>query len=273
MGLNLLSLKIQEGGETVVVIMVKHRPNKLIERATKHDLEEVLSWLKREYREDCKGFWSNRGIIKHSFENVNLWVIREDGEAVAFQVGDYATDILCVRKDRQRRGFGTALFKSSLARAMKDNLNVLAGECSPQSSLPFWQKQGFERDHDPSGYGKISVRKVLQREYDVPAGLPKVKVTISFYPEAALYRPNVSPLEVNHLVGSLDSSGAIKISRRVIGLADDEPENRDLVVKIVVNGVERCFRKAKHPEAEAVGVLYESKDRTFYIDEVAPTTG
>ena len=101
-----------------------------------------------------------------------------------------------------------------------------------------------------------SVRKVLQREYDVPAGLPKVEITISFYPEAALYRPNVSPLEINHLVGSLDSSGAIKISRRVLGLADDEPKNRDLVVMIVVNGVERCFRKAKHPEAEAVGVLY-----------------
>ena len=114
---------------------------------------------------------------------------------------------------------------------------------------------------------------MLQREYDVPAELPKVKVTISFYPEAVLYRPNVSPLEVGHLVGGVDSNGAIKIPRRVIGLADDEPKNRDLVVKIVVNDVERCFCKAKHPEAEAVGVLRQSKDNTFYIDEIAPTTG
>ncbi len=240
------------------------------ELATKHDLIDVLSWLKCEFLEDDGGFWSNREIIKRSFEEGNLWVILENGVAVAFQVGDYATDILCVRKDRQRCGFGTALFKSSLVRAMKDNLNVLAGECSPQRSLPFWKKHGFERYHDPSGCGKITVRKVLKREYDVPAKLPEVKVLISFYPEVALHRPNVSPLEVYHLIGGLDKNGVIKIPQRVIGRANDEPENGDLVVKIVANGDERCFCKAKYSEAKAVGVLHQSKDNTFYIDEIAP---
>lgn len=240
------------------------------ELATKRDLTDVLSWLKREYLEDDVGFWSNREIIKRSFEDEALWVIHENGSAVAFQVGDYATEILCVRKDRQRCGFGTALFKSSHARAMQDNLNALAGECSPQSSLPFWQKHGFERYHDPSGYGKITVRKVLKREYDVPAELPEVEVIISYYPEAVLYRPNVSPLEVYHLVGGLDRNGVIKIPQRVIGLANDEPKKRDLVVRIVVNGDERCFCKAKDSEAKAVGVLRQSKDNTFYIDEIAP---
>lgn len=138
-------------------------------------------------------------------------------------------------------------------------MNVLAGECSPQSSLPFWQKHGFERYHDPSGCGKITVRKVLKREYDVPAKLPEVEVMIGFYPEAALHRPDVSPLEVYHLIGGLDKNGVIKLPQRVIGFAYDEPENGDLVVKIVANGDERCFRKAKYPDAEAVGVLHQSK--------------
>ena len=244
----------------------------VIERATKCDLIEVLSWLEREYLEDGEGFWSNREIIKRSFKDGNLWVVREDGEAVGFQVGDYATDILCVRKDRQYRGFGTALFESSLARAVKDNLNVLEGECSPPSSLPFWQKQGFERCHDPTGNGRITVRKVLQREHHVPAQLPKVEVVISFFSEEVLYRQNIAPLEVNYLVGGEDSNGAIKLPRRVIWFADNKPENRDLVVKIVVNGVERYFCKAKYPEAKAVGVLHQSKDNTFYIDEITPTT-
>ena len=159
-----------------------------IKRATKCDLIDVFSWLEREYLEDGEGFWSNREIIKRSFEDGNLWVIREGGKVVAFQVGDYATEILCVKKDQQYRGFGTALFETSLARAIKDNLNVLAGECSPPSSLPFWQKQGFERYHDPTGNGRITVRKVLQREHDVPARLPKVEVAISFFPEEILYR-------------------------------------------------------------------------------------
>ena len=189
------------------------------ELAKKRDLMSILSWLKREYEKDGEGFWSNRKIIKRSFKDGDLWVIRENGVAVAFQVGDYATDILCVRKDRQRRGFGTALFESSLVRALKDNMNVLAGECSPPSSLPFWQKQGFERYHDPTGNRRITVRKVLQREQDVPARLPKVEVATSFFPEEVLYRQNVAPLEVIYLVGGEDSNGAIKLPRRVIWFA------------------------------------------------------
>lgn len=244
-----------------------------VERATKEDLEEIFNWLKSEHMEDGEGFWCNRRIIGRSFEHGDLWVLREDNKAVAFQIGDYATDILCVKKERRRRGFGAELFKSSLARAMRDNLNVLAGECSPESSLPFWQKQGFERYHDPNRCGTITVRKVLQREYDVPAGLPKVEVSISFYPEEVRYRTNVSPLKVNHLVGGVESNGTIKIPRRVIVLTNDEHENHDLVVRIVVDGVERCFCKAKYQEAKAVGVLYEYRDDTFYIDEIAPTTG
>ena len=220
--------------------------------------------------EDGKGFWGNREMIKRSLIEGNLRVIRENGVAVAFQVGDYATDILCVRKDRQHCGFGTALFKSSLARAMKDNLNVLAGECSPPSSLTFWEKHGFEQYHDPSGYGKITVRKVLHRKYDVPAELTEAKVIISFYPETVLYHPNIPPLEVNPLVGGADSNGAIKLPRRVIRYANDKPNNGDLVVRIVANGDERCFCKAKYSEAKTVGVLHQSKDNTFYIDEIAP---
>ena len=242
------------------------------ELADKRDLIDILSWLEREYEKDGEGFWSNREIIKRSFEDGDLWVIRENGVAVAFQVGDYATDILCVRKDRQRRGFGSALFEASLVRAMKDNLNVLEGECSPPSSLPFWQKQGFERYNDPTGHGRITVRKALQREHDVPDRMPKVEVGISFFSEEVLYPQNVSPLEVIHLVGGEDSNGAIKLPRRVILFTNNKPKNKDLVVKIVVNGVGRCFCKAKYPEAKAVGVLYQSKDNTFYIDEVMPTT-
>ena len=256
-----------------MVKMVKHRPSMTSELANKSDLIDILSWLEREYKEDGEGFWGNRRIIKRSFKDGDLWVMRENGVAVAFQVGHYATDILCVRKDRQRRGFGTAMFKASLVRAMKDNLNVLKGECSPPSSLPFWQRQGFVRYNDPTGHGRITVRKVLQREHDVPDRLPQVEVVISFFPEKVLYRKNVTALDVVHLVGGEESNGAVKLPQRVIGLADDEPEKGDLVVKIVVNGAERCFCKAKYDEAKMVGVQRQSRGNTFYIDEISPTKG
>ena len=49
-------------------------------------------------------------VITRSFhEDHDLWVIREDGEAVAFQVSGYGTDIVCVRKDRRGRGYAGGL--------------------------------------------------------------------------------------------------------------------------------------------------------------------
>ena len=84
-------------------------------RATEDDLRVILGWLEREYEEYGEGFWCNSGVITRSFhEDHELWVIREDGEAVAFQVGDYGTDIVCVRKDRRGRAYGATFVRFSV---------------------------------------------------------------------------------------------------------------------------------------------------------------
>ena len=67
-------------------------------RATDVDVSVILGWLEREYNEDREGFWCNRSVILQSLENGDLWVIRDRGVAVAFQVGDYGTDIVSVRQ-------------------------------------------------------------------------------------------------------------------------------------------------------------------------------
>ncbi len=94
-------------------------------RAEERDLESILTWLEREYNETLgDGFWCNRRVIRRSFEDANLWVIRNNDEAVAFQVGNYAAEIACVRQDFQRQGLGKKLFKAALARAKRANVNV-----------------------------------------------------------------------------------------------------------------------------------------------------
>lgn len=238
------------------------------ERAVAADLKVILAWLEGEYQDVGWGFWSNRCGIRRSFEEGDLWVIRDDDEAVAFQVGDYGTDIVCVRKDRQRQGFGTALFEFSLARAIKDNVNVLAGDCSPPESLPFWLKMGFEQCGEPGSWGEIPVRRVLNREHDIPTHLPRVEVIVRFFPEAILYDHTVPHLSECRLTGGLRENGLIVLPRRVIGISDDYGKNKDLVVKIVAGSDERCFCKAKHRQAKAVGVRYDCKGESFYIDEV-----
>ncbi len=229
----------------------------------------ILGWLEQEYQTDGEGFWSNREVIQHSFEEGHLWVIREEGDAVAFQVGDYAADILCVRKDRQRHGFGYAMFEASLDRAMDNNVNVLTVECSPASSLPFWMKQGFELYKNGTDLQVPVARRVLHRDFDLPENLPEVEVVIAFFPEATLYDEDVSPFIEDGLCGVLMPGAKIALPHRVIA-PDDYSDHRDLVVKIMVRDDVRYFDKAKYPEAQALGIQKDSIGPSFYIEEILP---
>jgi hypothetical protein len=95
--------------------------------ATHEDLVSILAWLKREYDEDgSSGFWCNRGVISDAFDKPeNLWVIRRNGEAVAFQVGEYAADIISVRKDHQKCGMATSLLEGMWDRTMFSTARAL----------------------------------------------------------------------------------------------------------------------------------------------------
>lgn len=240
-----------------------------IEKATVSDLATILGWLEREYAKDGDGFWCNRAIIERSLELDDLWVVRKGGEAVAFQVGNYAADIVSVRKDWRRKGLGDALFAASLERARRDGVNVLSIECSPRSSWTFWQRHGFVRFGDMREFGKITARRVLARTFDIPPELPSAEVVISFYPEHATYgREETPPIAAHHVRGGRMDDGTITLERRVVGLCDDEPEGRDLAVKIEVDGVVRCFSKAKYEEAEESGVVRDWIGGAFYIDAV-----
>lgn len=244
--------------------------------ATQADLDQILDWLEREYHEDGEtGFWSNRNIISEALDRGDLYVIRRDGEAVAYHVGHYAADISNVRRACRRKGFGTALLEASIARAYRDNVNVLDGECSPRDSLSFWQKHGFERYGDMSERGKVTVRRVLPRSFDLPSDLPRVPVTIGFYPEEATYyqATGIEPVAVHNVTGAHLDDGTVMLDRRVIGLPDDEPERKDLVVKVEVDGEVRCFCKAKYEEAGKAGVIHDWEGGCFYIDAIEPAEG
>ncbi|MGI3903162.1 MAG: hypothetical protein ACRYGP_03425 [Janthinobacterium lividum] len=192
---------------------------------------------------------------------------------MAFQVGTYAADIACVRQDWHRRGLGKILLEASIARAYRDDFNVLMGECSPVTSLPFWLAQGFDRYGDIGEWQPVLVRRVLPRRHELPAGRPLVDVVVGFYPEAVTYgrlAHMLAPIAEHRLRGGLLADGAIQLERRVIGLTDDEPDRKDLAVRIEVDGVERCFGKAKHAGAVAAGVRRGRDYASFHMDRLEP---
>ena len=127
--------------------------------AAKADLDAVLGWLEREHEKNDEGFWCNRRIIKSCFDEDDLWVIRRDGRAVAFRASG---DIFCVKEDYQRRGIGKQMVGDWIAHSFRNGMNLLYGECMPQSSLPFWESCGFERYDDVVRRG-VCVRRVLHR--------------------------------------------------------------------------------------------------------------
>jgi len=259
--LSLLSSKRCENWEDVFLRVCK---------ANKRDLDWILMWLGKEYHDaGGEGFWCNHGVIQSSFEEGDLWVIRKDGEAIAFQVGSYAADIACIRRAFQRQGFGKALFAASLARAKRDDVNVLWGECSPISSFPFWRGLGFEQYNDP-GSPAILVRRVVGRRFKLPKGRPPSAVQIGFYPEEALYRPGVAAISQYQPRAVLLEDGLVRLGQRIIGIILGG--GRDLVIRIEVDGIERCFCKAKYDEATSAGVRYDGPGRNFFVDAVHPTS-
>ncbi|MEJ8406482.1 GNAT family N-acetyltransferase [Brevundimonas vesicularis] len=235
---------------------------------THGDAAEICRWLKAEFDVDQDGFWHNRNIIADAVQNEELWVIREEDHAVAFQVGTYAPDILNVRKDRQGRGLGSALFAAALARARADDVVVLNITCMPRSSLAFWQKQGFEPVGSISEWGEIPARRVLGRTFELPVGIETVVAKIEFYAEGALYDDAIAPFETQTVSGVMGPDGALALERRVIGAS---PDAHDLAIRISVAGRQLCFCKAKYDEAKAIGVQ-RARGAAFFVDVIKTGT-
>lgn len=258
-----------------ILRMTSNTPTNVeVVEATHEDLTCILDWLEREYNEDGGlGFWCNRKIITRALGRPGgLWVIRRKGEAVAFQVGEFAADIISVRKDERRCGLARRLVEASIGRAEAKDVNVLSGECAPETSLGFWKRMGFEEYRDPLQPNALTVRRVLPRTFSLPPNLPIVEAVIGFYPEASQYHlsRDVKPISEDRVAGSRNQDGSVTLVRRVLGICDDEPEGRDLVVKVEVDGMERCFCKAKHQSARDLGVRQDEIGNTFYVDRLSP---
>lgn len=239
--------------------------------ATPQDISCILSWLEQEYEEDGDGFWCNHNLISDAGERPEeLWVIRKNQKALAFQLGRYSADIVSVRKDHRKMGMAKALVEASKVRAFRDDVNALMVHCMPESSLNFWLRMGFLQYEDPDYPEQIKAHLILDRTFSLPADLPTIDVAISFYPEEALYgaREHVSPVATYQLKGAYSADGSVTLDRRAIGFTHIGGCGRDTAIKIEVAGEQLCFCKGKRNEAAAFGVQRDDDGGTFFIDKI-----
>jgi GNAT superfamily N-acetyltransferase len=243
----------------------------IVIRATDDDLKTIFTWLKVEYDQDGgAGFWHNRDIIAESYqERSDLYVVRENGEAVSFQIGDYGPVITSTRKMFRNRGYATALLNESIYRAHRDGVNVLYIQCSSRESWDYWKRRGFQRYDNMSGVGVIRALMILPKQFDLPSDRPRVRLKIEFYPEEVKKRENVAPLCSWAFDSAVLLDGSYQLPERVSCLKS-EIERGDLIIRIEADGREIYFGKAKYDGAKAAGVVKDATGLCFYVDRVAP---
>lgn len=236
-----------------------------VKHATDQDLATILGWLETEYYEDGEsGFWCNRHSIEERHrEWDDLYVVRQAGEAVAFQTGEYSPSISSTRKDVRRLGYATALFEAGRKRAIAANVNLLDIECTPRTSWPFWQNRGFVRYGGMGEWATINARMELVRHFDLPRDAERKMVHVAFYPEEKKWSDEVEPIRAITLQSAMLDDGLLQLPRRAVGIVDAVPRG-DMVVEIVVDSEVICCEKAKY--ADGFGVQRDTRGGTFYLD-------
>src|SRR3546814_3809239 len=87
-----------------------------IGESTADDLKFILSWLEAEEDDTSNGFWCNRGIVEDSHAEGGMLVLREDGVAVAFQLGALVRPgIMEVRRSEEHTSELPSLMRLSYA--------------------------------------------------------------------------------------------------------------------------------------------------------------
>jgi hypothetical protein len=125
---------------------------------------------------------------------------------------------------------------------------------------------GFTQYDDPDRPHDIMVRRVLHRSFVLPVDAKQADIEIGFYPERRLYAQMevIPPVLEYRVVGAHLDDGSIMLDRRVVALASEEPDGKDLVIKVEVDGNEWFLGKAKY--AGDVGVVHDSRGGAFYTD-------
>lgn len=246
-----------------------YRRRMKVETGTQADLDEVLRWLKDEYDETGSSFWVNRGAITQSLEYDSFFVIREGGDAVAFQMGRYSPSIVAVQPDRRGRGYGRAFAEWTIEDARTNGVCVLAIECQPPTSIPFWKRMGFQmvKETEATEWVGGDARLVINKEFDLPKG-PKVDVMIEFYPDGAQHTgSNEAALSEHRPRAVRSEDGQILLAYRVMGLHEGRDTN-DIVIKIAIDGEVLCFDRAKY--VSHFGVQRDRHSGTYYVDAIDP---
>lgn len=243
-----------------------------IRKSTNADLYAIHNWLVEQGAKKVPGtFLCNWNLTKDSHEEGTLlvYINGEDEQPVAYLWGDLNTGILEVRQDMRGKGIGRELVKHSIKQAIKRDECFLVIECSPPTSIPFWQHMGFTLFN--SVRGENYAFKTLEKKHQIPSNGVPVDVAIRFFPEDRNYNVETSAYSTATPKAVKTADGIIHLAERVLFFSEPHPHPSDIVVEIEVAGQISLCDKAKYPEAHKMGVQRCRHSHGFYMDQIIPT--
>lgn len=164
-------------------------------KATATDLEAVLSWLHREHLEQERrgegSFYDNRDTIARAWKHNELYVLPDGSQIAAFLVGgpSGSLDILEVRPDLRKRGFGRQLVEHYLNDIRGNGALGARVHCNPKSSIPFWTRLGFRapdghnmsktKDESQDGSSRVRLAHIFRVVTPAPSAVSTVPAAVN----------------------------------------------------------------------------------------------
>jgi GNAT superfamily N-acetyltransferase len=243
--------------------------NWVIRRSTDRDIRAIHKWLSDDAQSGVENFLCNWDLTKKSHKEGKLivYVDSKSDTAVAYQCGSLCCPgILDVRHDMGRKGIGRKLVEYRIAEAYANDECFLHIQCTPATSIPFWQRMGFSL-MEPGNRNQFAYR-ILEKKHTVPANAETVEVAIRFFPEDRKRDKKIPAYSISTPHAVQTSDGVVHLNERVSFFNLLLPDSRDPVVEIEVAGQLRYLDKAKYPEARQIGV--KRCHNGFFIDQLFP---
>lgn len=225
-----------------------------VRQSTDSDVAAIHEWLQEQDDAGVHGtFNCNWGLTKKSHDEGQLlvYVDPESQAPVAYQWGGLVVPgILEVRNDMRGRGIGQVLVEHCLALAAQEKEHILRVQCKPSTSIPFWQRMGFQLTAGSNSRENYAMR-LMQEKLELPDDGEPVEVVLEWFPERRKWQ-DATPAASRHEVRGKLLDGEVWLEERVLGLR--RIENGDAVLQVTVNGKEWYCDKAKYEEAKDLGV-------------------
>ncbi|MGP0594312.1 GNAT family N-acetyltransferase [Nitrospira sp. T9] len=223
------------------------------------DIRDIHTWLVDQNHHQVHGtFLCNWNLTKKTYERGELIVAVYDDAPIAYIWKNFG--IIEVKEEYRRKGVGRLLVEYALNLHQKSNSLSIGIECTPETSLPFWQQMGFKLYSDNCAY------YLLENKNELPQDGVPINVEICFYPSERAWKTEIQPIEIFTPKALKCSDGLIHLEKRVSIYSCIPVWNGDPLIGIKVDGKEIHLAKAKYESSKEIGVL--SDDEAFAIEKI-----